>query len=239
MEFETTGNLRPQWDIVVASSMPLEKKLRGDQLITKRVGWHTDDTSKAVISHVTLTVRLLETDSVWQRWTLPSTQMLFDNVIAGFKGTLTADWSPLLGGKMWNPTPALLSQTHQSGWLISNARICGNQSRCPTRNGQPPSCKMRLGNTKHDTDHNCCAFGPLWKGQCQHQCQDQTTKMAANQLQAMHECIGFAHGADDNIVDVEGIDLVRELGHLNDEDCVNLCETVHCPLVDVFPTQRS
>ena len=41
--------------------------------------------------------------------------------------------------------------------------------------------------------------------------------MAANQLRAMYaRRIGFTNGADDNIVDAQGIDSVRELGYLND-----------------------
>jgi hypothetical protein len=57
----------------------------------------------------------------------------------------------------------------------------------------------------------------------------QTTKMAANQLRAMYGRLGFNNGADDNIVDVQGIDSVRELGYLNDEDVINLCKTIRCP----------
>ena len=36
--------------------------------------------------------------------------------------------------------------------------------------------------------------------------------MAANQLRAMYARIGFTNGANDNIVDVQGIDSTRELG---------------------------
>ena len=53
--------------------------------------------------------------------------------------------------------------------------------------------------------------------------------MAANQLRAMYLRIGFTNGADDNIVDVQGIDSVRELGYLNDEDVTNLCKTIRRP----------
>ena len=53
--------------------------------------------------------------------------------------------------------------------------------------------------------------------------------MAANQLRAMYLRIGFTNGADNNIVDVQGIDLVRELGYLNDEDVINLCKTIRRP----------
>ena len=53
--------------------------------------------------------------------------------------------------------------------------------------------------------------------------------MAANQLRAMYARIGFINGADDNIVDVQGIDSVRELGYLNDEDVINLCKTIRRP----------
>jgi hypothetical protein len=53
--------------------------------------------------------------------------------------------------------------------------------------------------------------------------------MAANQLRAMYARIGFTNGANDNIVDVQGIDSVRELEYLLDEDCVNLCKTIRRP----------
>jgi hypothetical protein len=53
--------------------------------------------------------------------------------------------------------------------------------------------------------------------------------MAANQLRAMYARIRFTNGADDNIVDVQGIDSVRELGYLNDEDVTNLCKTIRRP----------
>ena len=53
--------------------------------------------------------------------------------------------------------------------------------------------------------------------------------MAANQLRAMYLRIGFTNGADGNIVDVQGIDSVRELGYLNDEDVINLCKTIRRP----------
>ena len=53
--------------------------------------------------------------------------------------------------------------------------------------------------------------------------------MAANQLRAMYARIGFTNGADDNIVDAQGIDSVRELGYLNDEDVINLCKTIRRP----------
>jgi hypothetical protein len=52
--------------------------------------------------------------------------------------------------------------------------------------------------------------------------------MAANQLRAMYARIGFTNGADGNIVDVQGIDSVRELGYLNDDDVINLCKTIRC-----------
>ena len=45
----------------------------------------------------------------------------------------------------------------------------------------------------------------------------------------MYARIGFTNGADDNIVDVQGIDSVRELGYLNDEDVINLCKTIRRP----------
>jgi hypothetical protein len=51
----------------------------------------------------------------------------------------------------------------------------------------------------------------------------------SNQLRAMCARISFT-GADDNFVDIQGTDSVRELGHLNDNDDVsNLCETIPCP----------
>jgi hypothetical protein len=50
--------------------------------------------------------------------------------------------------------------------------------------------------------------------------------MAANQLRAMHARIGFTNRANDNIVDVQGIDSTRELGCLNDDNVVNLCKTI-------------
>jgi hypothetical protein len=53
--------------------------------------------------------------------------------------------------------------------------------------------------------------------------------MAANQLRAMYTRLGFTNGADNNIVDVQGIDSVRELGYLNDEDVTNLCKTIRRP----------
>ncbi len=53
--------------------------------------------------------------------------------------------------------------------------------------------------------------------------------MAANQLRAMYSRIGFTNGANDNIVDVQGIDSLRELEYLLDEDCVNLCKTIRRP----------
>ena len=56
-----------------------------------------------------------------------------------------------------------------------------------------------------------------------------TTRMAANQLRAMYTRIGFTNGADDNIVDVQGTDSVRELGYLNDDDVINLCKTIRRP----------
>ena len=53
--------------------------------------------------------------------------------------------------------------------------------------------------------------------------------MAASQLCAMYLCINFTNGADKNIVNVQGIDSVRELGYLNDEDVINLCKTIRRP----------
>jgi hypothetical protein len=53
--------------------------------------------------------------------------------------------------------------------------------------------------------------------------------MAANQLRAMCARIGFTNGANDNIVDVQGIDSTRELGCLNDDNVVNLCKTIRRP----------
>ena len=53
--------------------------------------------------------------------------------------------------------------------------------------------------------------------------------MAANQLRAMHGRISFNDGADDNIVDAQGVDSVRELGCLNEDDVSNLCRTICCP----------
>ncbi len=53
--------------------------------------------------------------------------------------------------------------------------------------------------------------------------------MAAVQLRAVCACIGFTNGANDNIFDIQGIDSVRELGHLNDDDVINLCKTIRCP----------
>jgi hypothetical protein len=45
----------------------------------------------------------------------------------------------------------------------------------------------------------------------------------------MYGRIGFNNGANDNIVDVQGIDSVRELGYLNDNDVENLCKTIRRP----------
>jgi hypothetical protein len=53
--------------------------------------------------------------------------------------------------------------------------------------------------------------------------------MAANQLRAMHARIGFTDGAKDDIVDVQGVDSVRELECLNNGDCINLCKTIRRP----------
>jgi hypothetical protein len=53
--------------------------------------------------------------------------------------------------------------------------------------------------------------------------------MAANQLRQMYARMGFANAADNNIVDTQGIDSVRELGYLNDEDVTNLCKTTRRP----------
>ena len=53
--------------------------------------------------------------------------------------------------------------------------------------------------------------------------------MAANQLRAMYARIGFAGGANDNIIDAQGIDSVVELGYLNNDDVSNLCRTIRRP----------
>ena len=54
--------------------------------------------------------------------------------------------------------------------------------------------------------------------------------MAANQLMAIYPCVRFTNGADDNIVYVQGIDSIRELGYVNDEDAIYLCKTIiRCP----------
>ena len=55
--------------------------------------------------------------------------------------------------------------------------------------------------------------------------------MAANQqLRIMYGRIGFNNGANNNIVDVQGIDSVtRELGYLYDNDVTNLCKTIRRP----------
>ena len=46
--------------------------------------------------------------------------------------------------------------------------------------------------------------------------------MAANQqLRIMYDRIGFNNGANNNIVDVQEIDLVRELGYLYNNDVTN------------------
>jgi hypothetical protein len=53
---------------------------------------------------------------------------------------------------------------------------------------------------------------------------------AANQqLRAMYARIGFNNSANNNIIDVQGIDSVRELGYLNDNNITNLCKTIRCP----------
>ena len=64
-----------------------------------------------------------------------------------------------------------------------------------------------------------------------------TTKMAANQLRAMHGRIDFNDGADDNIIDAQGIDSVRELGCLNNDDTSNLCRMIDRP-GGMSPIQR-
>jgi hypothetical protein len=51
----------------------------------------------------------------------------------------------------------------------------------------------------------------------------------ANTLRAMLLRIGLDHGANDNIVDVQGIDTIKELGFLGDEDISNLCKVVRRP----------
>ena len=53
--------------------------------------------------------------------------------------------------------------------------------------------------------------------------------MAANALRQMYDRIGFENGANDNIVDIQGIDSSRELGYLNDNDVTNLCKTIRRP----------
>ena len=54
--------------------------------------------------------------------------------------------------------------------------------------------------------------------------------MAANQqLRTMYGRIGFDNGSNDNIIDVQGIDSVRELGYLYDDDVTNLCKTIRRP----------
>jgi hypothetical protein len=53
--------------------------------------------------------------------------------------------------------------------------------------------------------------------------------MAANQLRAMYARIRFTNGANNNIVDVQQINLVQELGYLNDKDVENLCKTIRRP----------
>ena len=53
--------------------------------------------------------------------------------------------------------------------------------------------------------------------------------MAANRLRDLYDRIGFNNGANDNIVDVQQINSVIELGYLNDEDIINLCTTVRRP----------
>ena len=53
--------------------------------------------------------------------------------------------------------------------------------------------------------------------------------MAANQLRAMYTRIGITNEGDTSIIDVQGIDLVRELGYLNNEDVMNLCKSIRHP----------
>ena len=54
--------------------------------------------------------------------------------------------------------------------------------------------------------------------------------MAANQqVRIMYGCIGFNNGANKNIVDIQAIDSVRELGYLCDNDVTNLCKTIRRP----------
>jgi hypothetical protein len=51
--------------------------------------------------------------------------------------------------------------------------------------------------------------------------------MAANQLlRAMHAPIGFTNRSNDDIVDAQGVDSVRELGCLDDQDVINHCKTI-------------
>jgi hypothetical protein len=45
----------------------------------------------------------------------------------------------------------------------------------------------------------------------------------------MHARIGFTNGANDNTIDVQGVDSVRALEHLNDDDCINSCKTIRRP----------
>ena len=45
----------------------------------------------------------------------------------------------------------------------------------------------------------------------------------------MHGRLGFTNGADDNIMDAQGVDSVQELGSLNDDDASDLCRTIRRP----------
>ena len=54
--------------------------------------------------------------------------------------------------------------------------------------------------------------------------------MAANQqLRIMYGHIGFNNSANNNIIDVQGMDSVRELGYLYSDDITNLCKTIRRP----------
>jgi hypothetical protein len=59
--------------------------------------------------------------------------------------------------------------------------------------------------------------------------QKKKTKMAANLLRAMNARIGFINGSNDNIVEAQGVDSIRELGFVNDKDAINLCKTIQHP----------
>jgi hypothetical protein len=75
----------------------------------------------------------------------------------------------------------------------------------------------------HDKIGNCQTCS---KSKCGNK---TTTKMAANQLRAAHVHAGFTIWSDDNVVDTQGADSVRELGRLNNDDVINLCKTIRRP----------